>query len=189
MAVKKPTAAEKAALKEQKEAYYKGRYRYYTVEDGVKTILPDYMATPYYKSEGLEREICYGLDENLEPMWKLCADAPHPARRFGAEDNGPLPNESLVAPPPPFDYQPPAYASDQFSGGPANFDGAAGGMNNPRNPLLEGEIPEQYQASLATFREELLQELREENTKTTSEKLEDFKKQLDLKGAPAGAEQ
>ena len=159
------STVEKAEARAKLVDAYKGLHRYYKIDEGERISLPEYMFNEWYTPEGIFREVCTGLDDKNKPIWIRKDDAPAPKTAFMPETN--RKSESQLNPAaamPPFDYQPPAYASDTESGGPSNFDDNAGGDDNPRNPLLEGEVPDQYKEALDEFREKLLA-LEAENVK------------------------
>lgn len=136
---------EKAKERERLEKYWLGRMRYWKVEDGARRMVSPNMYTEWFTPEGIEREVCVKLDSKNEPQWMAKPDAPPPPTAFNPDEAGK--SQATLNPAaeiPPFDYIPPAYNRDTHSGGPANFDGNAGGAENPRNPLLEGEYPDQY---------------------------------------------
>lgn len=140
-----------------------GRTRYKQIDEGQTVYHGDYMGTEYWCPENLTRERCVdmkpGVNDRGEPImvpvWVEVPDAPAPLSEFGPSGARASHNEDPAAAAPAFDWQPPAYASDTQSGGPANFHGNAGGPDNPRDPNNEGEVPGQYQAMLAEFREQL----------------------------------
>ena len=154
----KDDSVEKLAAREKLENYWKGRYRYFQVSEGQRYQLPAYMYTEWYTPEGIHREVCTGLEPHTnEPIWMPAADAPAPRAAFDPDvSTKSVSQQNPAAAMPPFDYVPPAYASDTQSGGPSNFDGEKGGDDNPRNPLLEGEVPNEYADAVAAFREQLL---------------------------------
>lgn len=138
------------------QKYWTGAVRYYKMDEGVKRILPEWVGTPYWAPEGLVREICKGITRAGTPVWVVAPDAPHPRGQFQESASHGRESENPAAPSPPYDYRPPAYASDTQSGGPANFDGNAGGRDNPRNPEVEGEVPGEYDEKLEDFRASLM---------------------------------
>jgi hypothetical protein len=142
-------AAERDSLKE----YWLGRQRYFKVEGDERVYFPEYMYHDWYTPDDVFREVCVALNEHNAPVWRSKEDAPAPAEYFRGDGSG---KSSYMSAPaaeaPPFDYTPPAYASDRFSGGPSNFDQKMGGDDNPRNPLLEGEEPGRYQAEMDEFK-------------------------------------
>lgn len=156
-AAKKPTQKELAALQE-KHDFWVGQTRYKKVDEGQTRYFPDWVGTPFWAPEGLIREICKGVDMQGEPIWLIAPDAPAPAGEFAAESKSyTRATEDHSVPSPPYDYRPPAYASDTQSGGPANFHGNAGGPDNPRNPETEGEVPGEREDALAAFQAVLKQ--------------------------------
>jgi len=181
----KITPAQRKALADR----HLGSYRYVRHDvDGAVQILPEYMGTPYWCPEGMERQICTDLTEEGKPVWTHCPDAPAPATLGAPATNRSSHEDNPAAPTPPFDYKPPAYASDTQSGGPANFDGVAGGRDNPRDPRAEGEVPGQYQKELAEFREALeasvaeTAELKDIILSADQDKLKAFAEKLKAKG-------
>ena len=166
-----------------------GSYRYIHQDpDGGSQILPDYMGTPFWCPPGMSREICVDISEEGKPVWAHCPDAPAPAGLGSGAANRSSFDDNPAAPAPPFDYQPPAYASDTHSGGPANFDGQYGGANNPRDPRLEGETPGQYAKELASFKQALAEsaaevaELKQLILDADDDKLKAFGAKLKAKG-------
>ena len=149
-----PSPEQAAEARAAREDYWVGRVRYYKIEDGQRIIFPDYMGTSYYKMEGIEREICTRVNEDGSLNWVHAPDAPVPPS-FRQDSEEPV-YDNPVAPRPPYDFKPPAYASDTQSGGPHNFDGRGGAGDNPRDPVAEGEIPGEYQDKLKQFREQLI---------------------------------
>lgn len=153
---KKETAVEKAAAREKLEKYWLGKYRYSSKIDGVWTQVPDYLYTEWYLPEDTKREVCIELDDNNKPVWMDKPNAPAPPTTFdGMTKNESQHDLNPAAAQPSFDYIPPAYNSDTQSGGPSNFDGQAGGDENPRNPALEGERENHYADELAQYKERL----------------------------------
>lgn len=145
-----------AAERDRLEKYWLGKLRYYSMRDGDRLQLPDYMYTEWYLPEGITREVCVSLDSQNEPMWIPKENAPAPRGTFDPNTNTKSQWElNPTAEMPEFDYTPPAYNSDTHSGGPANFDGQKGGDDNPRNPLLEGETSGQYEAEIADYKARL----------------------------------
>lgn len=157
--VKKPTAKEVQEALAAKNDYWKGQTRYIKIDEGERIVLPEYVGTPYWCPEGLTREICKGIakDAPYNPIWIVAPDAPVPAGQFNVSQSVAYTRatENHAQPSPPFDYRPPAYASDTQSGGPANFDGNMGGMDNPRTPEMEGEVPGERDEALAKFQQVL----------------------------------
>ena len=154
-AAPKPTAAEIEAELRRKQAFWKGKVRYYKMDGGEKRIFPEWMGTPHWAPEGMVREICKNITVEGNPIWVIAPNAPHPQGQFQAPASHSIHDENPAAPSPPYDYRPPAYASDTQSGGPANFDGNAGGNDNPRNPDVEGETPGEYDQKLMEFQKTL----------------------------------
>ena len=157
-ATKNPVV-DKAAERERLEKYWLGRKRYYKEEEGERLVLPEYFGTDWYTVEGVKRVICVSLDDKNEPVWAPCPDEPVPVNQFHAitaEESSHMKNPAAA--PPPFDYRPPAYASDTHSGGPGNFDGFGGGDSNPRNPAAEGELPKMYADQVEEFKAKLMKE-------------------------------
>lgn len=139
-----------------KHEFWSGQVRYYKVDEGERRYFPEWVGTPYWAPEGLTRQICKGITVDGDPLWVIAPDAPAPAIEFARSGTGhSRETENAAAPSPPYDYRPPAYASDTQSGGPANFHGNAGGLDNPRNPVAEGEIPGERDESLAAFKDML----------------------------------
>ena len=149
---KGPTKAELQA----KHDFWAGQVRYYKTDEGIKRIFPEWVGTAYWCPEGLVRETCKGVDMEGMPIWVITPDAPAPAGDF-ANNNAThsRATENPASPSPPYDYRPPAYASDTQSGGPANFHGNAGGLDNPRNPESEGEVPGELDDKLQQFKAQL----------------------------------
>lgn len=154
--VKEKTTVEIAQERADLEAAWKGRLRYFARVEGTRTQMPETLYTEWYAPEGVEREVCVGLDDKNKPIWMPKPDAPVPPNTFETNTSAQsLHEKSPAAHTPTFDYIPPAYNSDTESGGPANFDGNAGGDNNPRNPLLEGEVADEYKAELDKYKAKL----------------------------------
>ena len=171
---------ENAAAREKLEKYWLGRFRYFTMtgtgDNRTKTQMPEYLYTEWYAPEGVTREVCIELDKNNNPVWVKKEDAPPPPRAFDADVAQPSQHDlNPAAHQPTFDYTPPAYNSDTSSGGPSNFDGNAGGDNNPRNPLLEGEVPEQYKELLKEHVDKL-EALEKEHSKLQAKVVKDSEK-------------
>ena len=155
MAEEKTTVelAEERALLEKA---WLGRLRYWAMVDGTRTQMPEFMYTEWYLPPGVEREVCVKLDDKNKPVWMPKPDTPAPPNTFDPNTSSKSQHDiNPAAAQPSFDYIPPAYNSDTQSGGPANFDGNAGGDDNPRNPLLEGEVPDQYKEQLDEYKAKL----------------------------------
>ena len=187
------TAAKKAGIspaeRKKKADKYLGTYRFIRHDpDGGNQIFPEYMGTPYWCPDGMTREICTDISAEGKPVWTICPDAPAPNNLGAPAANRSSHEDNPAAPTPPFDYKPPAYASDAQSGGPANFDGVAGGRDNPRDPRAEGEVPGQYQKELAEFRSALeasvaeTAELKDIILSADQDKLKAFAEKLKAKG-------
>lgn len=147
---------EQAAAREKLERHWLGRCRYFQTIGNDRVQVPEYMFTEWYTPEGVHREVCVGLTPEGKPKWMPKPDGPPPRGTFSnmTADKSEW-EKNPAADMPNFDYVPPAYDSDTHSGGPANFDGNAGGDNNPRNPALEGEVPNHYAEQLAEYQARL----------------------------------
>lgn len=183
--VKQDPAVEQAAAREKLEQYWLGKCRYFAEQDGDRIPLPDTMYTEWFTPDGVEREVCIGLDEKNEPIWMPKPDGPPPSNSFDPNTANKSQHDlNPAAHQPTFDYIPPTYNSDTQSGGPSNFDGNAGGDDNPRNPLLEGETPDQYKEVLEEYKaklDALEAEVKKLKVKPEAKGVEALKKKLNGK--------
>ena len=144
---------------EQLRKHYIGTIRGIRREsEGANQIIPAFMMNPYFTPEGITKQVCVDIDlVTGQPIWKDTVDEPAPPGAYMQSDQNISSHTDMPAAfTPPYDYRPPAHASDTQSGGPANFDGNGGGNNNPRNPVLEGETADQYKKEVAEYREQML---------------------------------
>lgn len=150
-AKQKKDLAEKEAELRRLQKHWKGQVRYIKVEDGQTLVFPDWVGTSYWHPEDLTRQVCKEVNMEGKPEWIHAPNQPWPQALAERPASHSRLDENPAAPSPPYDYLIPAYASDTQSGGPANFDGNAGGLDNPRDPRIEGEVPGEYEAQAAAY--------------------------------------
>lgn len=132
-------------------------------------VFPDVMFDEYSCPDDITRQVCHGKDDNGDKIWRELPDRPRPGvevqRRNTGEDNfAPVAQfDSAIADIPdddtgfvePYDTYLEPWAADRTSGGPSNFHGNAGGDENPRDPVAEGEGKDAYKNAFEQYAKEL----------------------------------